>query len=142
MEALVTTGGGSRSAEPVLEVRGLRAGYGDLAAVRDVSLQLCPGEVVALFGANGAGKTSTLLATVGVLSPFGGEIVWRGHATREPLHKLARSGLAFVPEERSIIRALSVRDNLRLGSGPVQAALDLPRAGPAAEASGRASLRR
>jgi branched-chain amino acid transport system ATP-binding protein len=122
---MITLGGGSGSDVPVLEVSGLSAGYGDLAAVRDVSLELRQGEVVALFGPNGAGKTSTLLATVGVLSPFGGEILWRGKPTRAPLHKLARSGLAFVPEERSIIRGLSVRDNLRLGSGPVDAALEI-----------------
>ncbi len=115
----------------MLEVRGLSAGYGDLAAVRDVSIELRPGEVVALFGPNGAGKTSTLLATVGVLSPFGGEIVWLGAPTRAPLHKLARLGLAFVPEERSIVRSLSVKDNLRLGSGPIEAAIEIfPELGP------------
>jgi branched-chain amino acid transport system ATP-binding protein len=108
---------------PVIEVDGLTAAYGDLAAVRDVSFTLHPGEVVALFGANGAGKTSTLLASVGQLRRLSGDIRWKGQLTRAPLHKLARLGLAFVPEGRSVIRGLSVRDNLRLGRGKVDAAL-------------------
>ena len=108
---------------PVLELEHLTTGYGDLPVVRDVSLCVRPGEVVALFGPNGAGKTTTLLGAVGVLPRMSGQVRWRGEPTRKPLHRLARDGLAFVPEERSVISGLSARDNLRLGGGSVQAAV-------------------
>ena len=117
----------ARTADPmaasVLELEHLTTGYGDLAVVRGVSLCIRPGEVVALFGPNGAGKTTTLLGTVGVLPRMGGQVRWRGEPTRKPLHRLARDGLAFVTEERSIISGLTARDNLRLGAGSVQDAL-------------------
>jgi branched-chain amino acid transport system ATP-binding protein len=108
----------------VLEVRDLRAGYGDLAAVRGVSFSLVPGEVLAFLGANGAGKTTTLLATVGVLPRMSGSVWWEGRETKAPLHRLARSGLAFVPGAPSVISGLSTRDNLKLGPGGVDGAVD------------------
>jgi branched-chain amino acid transport system ATP-binding protein len=109
--------------EPVLALEHVTAGYGDLSAIRDVSLQIGPGEVVALFGPNGAGKTTTLRAAVGRLSPIAGQVFWRGQPCSAPLHRLARDGLAYIPEERSIISDLSTRDNLKLGRGSVDAAL-------------------
>jgi branched-chain amino acid transport system ATP-binding protein len=112
------------TATPVLELRGLSTGYGNLTAVADVSLHVEPGEVVALFGPNGAGKTSTLLAAVGALPRRSGSVLWCGAAAPKSLHALARSGLAFVPETRSIISTLSTRDNLRLGRGTVEQALE------------------
>ena len=81
------------------------------------------GEVVALFGANGAGKTTTLLAAAGVLPRMSGTVRWLGRATNSPLHRLARAGLALVPEERSVISTLSVADNLRLGRGGISGAV-------------------
>ena len=108
---------------PVLEVRELTAGYGDLAAVRKVSVSLFSGEIVALLGANGAGKTTMLLSTVGVLPRMQGQVWWQGAPCSLSLHRLARSGLAFVPGAPSVITRLSVRDNLRLGSGGVDRAL-------------------
>ncbi|MER5347683.1 ATP-binding cassette domain-containing protein [Streptomyces mirabilis] len=109
---------------PVLEVSGLCAGYGELMAITDVSLELRAGEVVALFGPNGAGKTSTLLATVGVLPRRHGAVRWNGRPAPRTLHAIARAGLAFVPERRSVISALSTRDNLLLGRSGLKAALD------------------
>jgi branched-chain amino acid transport system ATP-binding protein len=107
----------------VLEVEGLATGYGELTAVSEASLRLEPGEVVALFGPNGAGKTSLLLATVGALPRWSGSVRWDGRPAPRSLHRLVRAGLAFVPDERSIVFSLSARDNLLLGSGGVDAAL-------------------
>jgi branched-chain amino acid transport system ATP-binding protein len=116
-------GSGPGAVRPVLELVGVSAGYGDLAAVRDVSLHVSAGEVVALFGPNGAGKTTTLLAGVGVLPRTSGAVRWRGRPAAKSLHAMTRAGLAFVPEERSVISGLSTRDNLRLGRGTVEDAL-------------------
>jgi branched-chain amino acid transport system ATP-binding protein len=110
--------------EPVLVVRDLTAGYGELMAIRGVSFEVCPGEIVAMFGANGAGKTTTLLATVRELPRARGEVIWRGARATSRLHKLARSGLAFVPEAPSVIAGLSALDNLRIGRGSVELALE------------------
>jgi branched-chain amino acid transport system ATP-binding protein len=113
----------NRAENPVLEVRGLTAGYGDLAAIRDVSFKLFPGEIVALVGANGAGKTTMLLSTVGVLPRMSGAVLWRGAPAPQSLPRFARCGMAFVPAAPTVIHGLSTRDNLRLGSGGVDMGL-------------------
>jgi branched-chain amino acid transport system ATP-binding protein len=112
------------SEEPVLAVRDLSSGYGDLTAIRNISYEVHPGEIVAMFGANGAGKTTALLATVGELPRMTGEVLWRGGKASSNLFKLARSGLAFVPEAPSVISGLATHDNLRIGRGSVDLALD------------------
>jgi branched-chain amino acid transport system ATP-binding protein len=109
--------------EFVLETIGLTAGYDDLPAVRDLSIGVAAGEIVALFGPNGAGKTTTLLACVGLLPPIAGEVRWLGDSSRQPVHRLARSGLVYVPEGRSVTTGLSVADNLRIGRGGVSSAI-------------------
>ncbi len=103
------------TATPLIECRGLSAGYGPLAAIRDVDLQVQAGEVVALIGRNGAGKSSTLLALSGALSPMAGEVRWMGEVTTAPLHTRCKAGLSYLTEERSIIMNMSAADNLRLG---------------------------
>ena len=108
---------------PVLEARGLASGYGDVPVLRDVELELAPGEIVALLGANGAGKTTTILTLAGELPAGDGAVLWCGERTTAPLHARSRSGLALITEERSVFMGLSVLDNLRLGRGPVDAAL-------------------
>jgi branched-chain amino acid transport system ATP-binding protein len=113
------------ASHPLLEARDLTAGYGDLAAVRNVHLKLNEREIVAIFGPNGAGKTTTLRTLAGALLPLGGEVLWKGRPTRAPLFRRVRDGMGFVPEERSIITRLTVRDNLRLGRGAVSDAIDL-----------------
>jgi len=99
----------------VLEARGLEAGYGGRPAIHGVDVAVAEGEITVLLGPNGAGKSTTVLALAGVLAPLGGSVRWDGKPTRTRLHRRARLGLSLVTEERSVIRALSVRDNLRLG---------------------------
>ncbi|MEX5635648.1 ABC transporter ATP-binding protein [Parafrankia sp. FMc2] len=110
---------------PVLEARSLSAGYRRVPCVREVSLDVCPGEIVVVLGPNGAGKTTTLLTLSGALPSLGGEVHLRGEPTDAALHHRVRGGLGIIPEERSVISRLSVRDNLRIGPGPVERALDL-----------------
>jgi ABC-type branched-subunit amino acid transport system ATPase component len=110
---------------PVLEARGLCAGYGTQPVVRDIDLTVHRGEIVALLGPNGAGKTTTLLALSGELRAMSGQILLNGKVTKAPLHRRARQGLAYVPEERAVLRSLSCRDNLRLGDGDPAAAVAL-----------------
>jgi branched-chain amino acid transport system ATP-binding protein len=117
--------GMATSARPILEAEGLFAGYGDLAAVRDLNLTVHPGEIVALLGPNGAGKTTTLLTLAGVLPAIKGSVRWNGVEVDTPLHRRVRAGMGFIPEERSVIGKLTVRDNLRLGRGSLDDAVDL-----------------
>ncbi|GAA4538617.1 ABC transporter ATP-binding protein [Pseudonocardia xishanensis] len=116
-----------RSGEPdmtaVADARGMCAGYGDVAVVRDVDLVLRAGRVVTLLGPNGAGKTTTLRAIAGQVGLMGGDVRFAGRATRMPMHRRVRSGMAYIPENRAVFRSLSCRDNLRLGSGGLAAAL-------------------
>jgi ABC-type branched-subunit amino acid transport system ATPase component len=110
---------------PLIEARGLSAGYGSLAAVSDLDLSLHAGEVIALLGANGAGKTTTILTLAGELAPLGGELRWRGAPTRASLARRARAGLGLVLEERSIFARLTVMENLNIGRGSIEDALEL-----------------
>jgi len=100
----------------VLEVEGLHAGYDGAAVVRDVTMHVDAGEVVALLGPNGAGKTTTLLAISGIVAAMAGTVKVLGEAvgSRRP-YRVARRGVAHVPEDRSLFYQLSARDNLRLG---------------------------
>jgi branched-chain amino acid transport system ATP-binding protein len=81
------------------------------------------GEIAAVFGPNGAGKTTLLMTLAGALRPLRGAVMWQGNGTTAPLHKRVRAGMAFVPEERSVISSLTTLDNLRLGRGSVDGAL-------------------
>jgi branched-chain amino acid transport system ATP-binding protein len=99
----------------LIEARAMAAGYNGVPVVHDVDLRVEPGEVVALLGPNGVGKTTTLLTLSGELPAIAGEIVWQGRATTAALHKRARQGLALVTEDRSVFMGLSTADNLRLG---------------------------
>lgn len=98
----------------LIEARGLSAGYGKMAVVRDLDIKVDAGEVVALIGANGAGKTTTLLTLAGELKPLAGAVHFLGQPTRKPMHARCRAGLGYVTEERSVIMGISVADNLRL----------------------------
>jgi sulfate-transporting ATPase len=119
------TGAAGGEPETLVRVRGLSAGYGDLAAVRDLDLEVHAGEIVALLGPNGAGKTTTLLAIAGELKPLAGEIECLGASSHAALHRRAKRGLGFVPEERAVISSLTTSGNLRLGRGSTGRALEL-----------------
>ena len=110
---------------PVLEARGLSAGYNAQAVVHDLDLVVQPGEVVALLGANGAGKTTTLLALSGELPLLAGDMRMDGEPTQAPLYRRARRGLSFVTEERSIFKSLTARNNLRVAGVKPEVALSL-----------------
>ena len=101
----------------LLRVDNLSVSYGPIAAVRDVSIEVDSGEVVAVLGANGAGKTSLLRAISGMLRPAAGSVLFEGRElARQPAHAVARAGVVQVPEGRGILRTLTVIENLRLGA--------------------------
>jgi branched-chain amino acid transport system ATP-binding protein len=116
---------------PLLECRGLSAGYGPMAVVREVDLEVGPGEVVALIGPNGAGKTTTLLTLAGELPILAGEIKFHDDERSAPLFRRARRGMSFVTEERSVFMRLSTAENLRVaGVSPADAVEIFPELGP------------
>ena len=101
----------------MLEIDGLHVHYGQLAAVRGVSVNVDQGEIVCIVGPNGAGKSTTLQAIAGALSPAAGEIRLGGHSiVGEAPENIARMGVSLVPEGRHVFTQLSVEENIRLGS--------------------------
>ena len=112
--------------ESLLEVRDLEVRYGKVAAVRGVSLRVERGRIATVIGPNGAGKSTLLAAVAGLLRPAAGAVVLDGRpVTGAPVEENAARGLALVPETRELFAAMSVEDNLVLGS------FALPRAGRA-----------
>ena len=100
-----------------LEVSGLAFAYDGALAVRDVSLAVQPGEIAALLGANGAGKSTTVRMIAGVLDPQKGAIRFDGQAmTGVPSHHVVRRGITLVPEGRLVFPQMTVMENLQLGA--------------------------
>ncbi|MEA2875840.1 MAG: branched-chain amino acid transport system ATP-binding protein [Hyphomicrobiales bacterium] len=100
----------------LLAADGLELAYGELAVCRNISIEINEGEIVALIGANGAGKSTTLRAIAGLLTPRAGSIRFRGNnITRLPAHERTALGIALVPEGRHVFPFLTVRENLELG---------------------------
>ena len=103
--------------EPILELRDVHAGYGSIKALKGVSLKIFPGEVVAIIGANGAGKSTTLMTICNIVKATQGDILYQGQVINKVLaEKLPTMGLCQVPEGRRIFPRLSVMENLRLGA--------------------------
>ena len=99
----------------LLETKGLTAGYGNTTILRDVSLTVPLGQIIAVVGPNGAGKTTLARAIAGVATVFEGETLLNGEiVTKWPIERRARAGMASVPEGRRLFPALSVADNLDL----------------------------
>jgi branched-chain amino acid transport system ATP-binding protein len=117
----------------MLELRGIRAGYGRIEVVHGVDLSLGRGEVLGMIGPNGAGKSSILRSICGLLRPTAGEVVFADRVlTGMAPEQIVRLGLALVPEGRHIFKTLTVAENLRLGA----------RAGNAGEAAMEQALER
>ena len=101
----------------LLQVQGLAVAYGHIDAVKEVSFELNQGEITALVGANGAGKSTTLLALSGLLRPKGGSVRFDGEdITGLASHEIVRRGIVQVAEGRAILTTLTVRENLDLGA--------------------------
>jgi branched-chain amino acid transport system ATP-binding protein len=102
---------------PLLSAEALELSYGETRACRSLSFHIEEGEIVALIGANGAGKSTTLRAVAGVLRPDAGTIRFRGRdITSLPSHQRVGLGVALVPEGRHVFPFLTVRENLELGA--------------------------
>ncbi|MBS3905925.1 MAG: ABC transporter ATP-binding protein [Syntrophaceae bacterium] len=101
----------------MLKVDKIKAHYEGIPALHEVTLEVHPGELVAMVGANGAGKSTALKAIVGAVSPVSGSIVFNGKdITREQTAKIVRLGVVYVPESRRIFGPLTVEENLLLGA--------------------------
>jgi len=103
----------------VLQIKNLHVYYGQIHALKGVSLEVKPGEIVTLIGGNGAGKTTTLKTISGLLTPKEGEIVYQGEKINNAkAHELVAKGLIQVPEGRHVFAQMSVQENLDLGAFP------------------------
>ena len=101
----------------MLEVKDLNVYYGMIQALKGISFEVNQGEVIALIGANGAGKTTILHTVTGLLAPKAGSIMFEGQdITKVPAHKIVSMGMAHVPEGRRVFAQLSVYDNLKMGA--------------------------
>jgi branched-chain amino acid transport system ATP-binding protein len=112
------------SGEPILAVAGLSAWYGAAQILYDLALDVGRGEVVALMGRNGAGKSTTLKSIMGLVARRRGSVRFNGHdiSAREP-YRIARLGLGFTPEDRRIFSDLTVMENLDVGRQPPRPAV-------------------
>lgn len=101
----------------MLEIKNIQVYYGMIQAIKDVSFEVNEGEVIALIGANGAGKTTILHTITGLLAPKSGAVVFEGKdITKVPGHKIVSMGMAHVPEGRRVFANLTVLQNLKLGA--------------------------
>jgi len=103
--------------EPILELKDVHSSYGSIKALRGISLKVYPGEIVAIIGANGAGKSTTLMVTCGIIPIDQGDILYQGQSILGIVpEKLPIMGLCQVPEGRRIFPRLTVHENLELGA--------------------------
>ena len=112
----------------LLKITDLRLNYGPIAAIKGIDLTVGEGQIVAILGANGAGKTSTLKVISGLLKPSGGEIIFDGvNIAGKPAHKVARQGIMQSPEGRFVLVGLTVEENLRVGGYNIRDKAELAR---------------
>jgi branched-chain amino acid transport system ATP-binding protein len=105
----------SEAAKPIFELSGASTGYGGIEAIHDVSLKVMPGQVTAIVGVNGAGKSTTLSLMAGLL-PLTGEAWFRGEPCRRKARRVIRPGIALSPEGRRLFPQMSVEENLLSGA--------------------------
>lgn len=102
---------------PILELRNVNAHYGPIQVLRDVSVEIHPGEIVCLLGGNASGKTTTLKTILGYLTPTDGEVLLDGQSVGGlPTREVVRRGVSMVPENRRLFKRMTVRENLEMGS--------------------------
>src|SRR5438132_3196345 len=102
---------------PLLELQDIHAYYGNIRALKGVSLTVGRGEIVTLIGGNGAGKTTTLRTVIGLVRALRGTVTFGGRRIdQEPTHRIPRLGIAQSPEGRRIFAAMTVLENLELGA--------------------------
>jgi branched-chain amino acid transport system ATP-binding protein len=112
----------------LLKVTGLKLNYGIISAVKGIDLSIPEGSIVAILGANGAGKTSTLKVISGLLKPSDGKIVFDGKSIGgKPAHKVAQLGIMQSPEGRFVLSGLTVEENLRVGAYQIKDKAELER---------------
>ena len=102
---------------PLLSIQKLEAAYGQIVALKGIDLDVMPGEIVTIIGANGAGKSTTMMSVFGRPRASAGKIIFDGQdITNKPAHEIARMGLAQSPEGRRIFPRMSVLENLQMGA--------------------------
>ena len=102
---------------PILELRHVNAHYGPIQVLRDVSIEIRPGEIVCLLGGNASGKTTTLKTILGYLAPTDGAVVLDGQdISGRPTQQIVSLGVSMVPENRRLFKRMTVRENLEMGS--------------------------
>ncbi len=103
----------------MLEVDNIFVNYGQSQVLRGLSLRVDPGEVVAVMGRNGAGKTTMMRAIMGLTPARAGRVVFKGgDITKSPTHRIARLGVGYVPQGRRVFPSLTVREHLEVAAGP------------------------
>ena len=112
----------------ILKISNLKLNYGPISALKGIDLTVQEGQIVAILGANGAGKTSTLKVISGLLKPSAGEIIFDGkNITGKPAHKIAQQGIMQSPEGRFVLIGLTVEENLRVGGYNIKSKEELER---------------
>jgi ABC-type branched-subunit amino acid transport system ATPase component len=112
----VSAGGAPAEASPVLEARGVSAGYGGVDIIRDVSIHVRPAEIVTIIGPNGAGKSTLLKAIFGAIRLSAGQVSVAGRdVSGRSAHEMVAAGAGFVPQTDNVFPSLSIRENLEMG---------------------------
>jgi branched-chain amino acid transport system ATP-binding protein len=110
-------GNGRKDGEPVLQLKDVTTHYGPIRVLKDVNVEIYPGEIVCLLGGNASGKTTTLKTVLGYVTPTQGEVLLDGEKMNGiPTQRLVEKGVSMVPENRRLFKRMSVRENLELGS--------------------------
>ena len=111
----------------MLELKSLNVAYGQAQVLRDLSLQVSPGEILCLLGRNGAGKTTTMKAIMGLLPLMSGQVVLHGQVISDMApHKVPGAGIGYVPQGRRLFSELTVAQNLEIGLGVKGSIIDSP----------------